>query len=534
MAVTKLPRLYENDKFTRYVNANALNITQNIVPLSTASISLPRGEELPARSYVELYTPYGSAGMFRVRSPHNAYGQDYSTAELEHMVAEVGDYLVKAEYSQMMAANTAIKTVFSYYKGKHWQLGSYSAIGSQTIALEAKYESVLNVLLSILEQTPECMMSFDFSANPWKLNIVKKGTSVVSEGRLSRNVTTATVSYDDSELVTRVWYQVYSKDNEGKLTPRWVSKDANTLKTYGIIEGTVNTSSDMTDSEINATVNAYLQAHKQPRTSVSIQGVELSQITGERADKFMIGDLMRLAIPDYSLTVELNITSITWGDVFNTDSMMIKMGDEEDDVVTFLHNLDSTGSGASGGSSHAGSGKAAGKNAQGMSEFQSDFQKLNDQIYGYVQKTDKNSKILEQAGMDITSSGVLIYSHNHANNIMSHINTQAERISLVVEGYGKNAKIKPASIVASINNGSSTIKISADHLVLDGLVKMSTFNSFEGRVTNLLTGKARISQLYAGQMRVDGDLIVDSRSDFHVFGSLVRWIQIDGKYVLGR
>ena len=129
---------------------------------------------------------------------------------------------------------------------------------------------------------------------------------------------------------------------------------------------------------------------------------------------------------------------------------------------------------------------------------------------------------------------ILIYSHNHANNIMSHIDTQAERISLVVEGYGKNAKIKPAEIVASINNGSSNIKISADHIVLDGLVKMSTYNAFEGKVTNLLTGKARVSQLFVGNMRVDGDVIVDSRADLHIFGYRVGWVTADGKSVLGR
>jgi len=497
--MTKLPRLYVKNSFSKIIYPISLTITQNIVPLSTASITLRRGDELPSRSYVELFTPYGSAGMFRVRSPHNVYGDDYSTAELEHMVAEVGDYVVKGEYSQMMAANTAVKTVFGHYKGSHWQLGSYSAIGTGSIALEAKYESVLNILLSIMEQVPDCMMTFDFSVTPWRLNIVKQGTSVVAEGRLSRNVRSATVTYDDSELVTRVWYQTFSKDKEGKSVSTWVSKDADTLKTYGVVESSVSTSVDMTTAEINATVNNYLKAHKNPKTSVSIQASELNRITGERVDKFLIGDLMRLAIPDYNITVELNITSIMWSDVYNKpDSVMVHLGDEEDTVVTFLHNLDATGSGTTGGSGGGGGKK---KQEYEWGEYKSDFQVLDDQIYGYVQKVNKQGAILEQAGLDINSKGVLIYSQDNANNILSKINVQADRISLVVEGTGPNAKVKRASIVAAINKGKSTVKIQADEVELSGFVKMDRFSSLDGTVTRLITGQTRASKLWASTMQ---------------------------------
>ena len=55
--------------------------------------------------------------------------------------------------------------------------------------------------------------------------------------------------------------------------------------------------------------------------------------------------------------------------------------------------------------------------------------------------------------------------------LRSRITQEADRISLVVEGTGANAHIKPASIVASINDGASTIKLSADHIDIDGIVE---------------------------------------------------------------
>lgn len=435
--MTNLPRLYVNNKFTRVVHPASVTITQNIVPLSTASISLPRGEELPARSYLELFTPYGSAGMFRVRSPHNAYGSETSTAELEHMIAEIGDYLVKDEINEMRGASGAVETVFSHYRGNRWRLGSYSALGNGEIALEVKYESVLNVLLSILEQKPDCMMAFDFSTVPWTLNIVKRGTSVVAEGRLARNVSSATVSYDDSELTTRVWYQTFSHDNEGNINNNWTYRDTDTINTYGIVEGKVNTSSDMTNSEINATVNEFIRTHKHPKTSVRIQASELSHITGERIDKFLVGDLMRLTLPDYNLTVELNITSIVWGDVYNNpDSISIQLGEEEDTVVTFLHNLDSKGSG-SGSSTGRGGGGAAGKEAESWSVYKT--------------LTDEYGKILKEAGIYLDAHGTLIYAQDTEKNIGSRFEVQAEKINSEIEERRASDNVLSSRITQTSN-----------------------------------------------------------------------------------
>lgn len=429
----KLPRLYVNGKFTRLVNFLSLSINQNIIPLDTASITLPVDEVLPARSWVELFTPYGSAGMFRVRSPHDAYGQDTTSAELEHMISEVGDYLVKEEISEMLPANTAMQRVFKHYQGGKWKLGSVTALGSGKVAVEAKYDRVLDTMLSILEQKKDCMMSFDFSTTPWTVSIVKKGTSVAAEGRLARNMTSASISCDDTELCTRVWYQVFDKSHNAT----WKSKDASTKSKYGIVEGTVRTSSDMTDEEINTTVNAFLEDHKEPRVSVSIQAVELSKITGESLDKFTIGKLFQLALPDYGITTEKHITSLSWGfdGSGRLTSFTVNLGDEEDTVVTFLHNLDAKGKGGGGG------GRAKDKEEEQWKKYISDWQKRDDYIGGWVARTDKNGEILEKAGLDINSNGVLVYAKGK-NTIGSRFEITQKEINLKADRIELDAYVK--------------------------------------------------------------------------------------------
>lgn len=434
----KLPRLYVNGAFKRIVNPISVSITQSIVPLDTASMTLPADENLPARSWVELFTPYGSAGMFRVRSPHDAYGQETTSVELEHMISEVGDYLVKEEISEMLPANTAMQRVFKHYGGGKWKLGSVSALGSSTIALEAKYDRVLDTMLAILEQKKDCMMAFDFTTSPWTVSIVKKGTSVAAEGRLSRNVTSATISCDDTELCTRVWYQTFDKKKQGT----WKYKDASTKSKYGIVEGTVRTSSDMTEAEINTTVNAYLNDHQEPRYGVSIQGVELSQITGESLDKMTVGKLYRLTIPEKSVKQEMNITSISFLDVYNAPrNISIQLGAEEDTVVTFLHNLDSKGGGGGGG------GKAKDKEEEVWCEYRSYWDKQDDHIAGMVEKIDKQGSILEQAGLTLTSGGMLVYAKGKGT-IGSEFEVTKEAIRLKADRIELDGYVKAKDLTA--------------------------------------------------------------------------------------
>ena len=579
-----LPRLFVNNKFSKLIHPINVSITENIVPLSTATMTLPQGEELPARSYIELFTPYGSAGMYRVRSPHNAYGMDYSTAELEHMIAEVGDYVVKGEYEQMMAASTAVQTAFSHYKGNRWQLGSISAL-SGTVAFEAKYESVLSVILSVLDQKPDCMMKFDFTATPWKLSIVKRGTTVVSEGRLERNVTSATVTYDDSELTTRVWYQTFPTDAEGEVKPTWTSRDASTIKTYGVVEATLHTQPDMTASEIDSMVSIYLAKHKQPRTTVNIQADELNRITKERVDKFILGDLFRLAIPAYGITVELNITSISWNNVYtNPDSVTIQLGDEEDTVVTFLHNLDATGAGTTGGS---GGGGGRGKQEEEWQEYYTKIEQNDRKIELTATRVDKANSILEQAGLKLTSKGVLTYVKDTKKSLMSQIEVTANRISQSMVNTAKkdlsshieqtaesirtdvinrtdglqssieqtasqirtevdnveaglsssitqnanriaivvddNNNLKTASIVAGINaQTGSYVKLSADKIDLDGYVTAGELSAQKTRIDNIIGGQTTLDSLTTSSASLGGS----GGGTVRIYGQTVRIYQV--------
>lgn len=121
---------------------------------------------------------------------------------------------------------------------------------------------------------------------------------------------------------------------------------------------------------------------------------------------------------------------------------------------------------------------------------------------------------------------------NTASSLRSSITQQANRISLLVEGTGSNAHIKPAEIVAAINNGSSSIKISANHITLDGDTVVGLLegkaigaNSFMGETFYVIGG----GQIILGEDSTIGDadsagLIVDAS----VSGNTLTLTRYDG------
>lgn len=531
MVIIPLPKLYDKSgNYLRSFRPLKVSVEQNIVPLSTASIELPEDESLPARNYVEVFTSMGSAGIFRIRSPQNAYGEDTSVCELEHAIVEVGDYLVREKIAEMMSPKAAMQRIFSHYRGSRWRLGNVDALGTNPIAVQINYENVLTAMISILEQVPSCYMTFDFSTSPWTVMVAAKGSAVGAEGRLSRNVESARIIYDDSELCTRAYYEIETTDASGEPSSEWRSLDADTINTYGVVEREVPIGAGFTAEEALFAAQEYLRKHKKPRVSIEISGQDLSQITGESLDTFTIGKLFRLSLVDYDLTIEDVITGLSWNDVYgNPTEVTVNLADEEDTAVVYIHDIESTGGRSGGG----GGGRK--RQEDTFKEYYTRFTQTDYLIDLEARHVAQNGSILQQAGMYLDANGVLQYAIDNEKNVGARIKTQADRIDLVVEGTGANAHIKPAQIVAAINNGSSSIKISADHIVLDGDAVASSLEAKDLWVNSLNAQSIETTEDISclGDLTVAGDLQVSGYpiviSDITVSGNTMTISYADGR-----
>lgn len=503
------PRLLQTDgrTFVRPLHPIRTSVELNIIPLSTASLELPEEEVIPARSYVEMFTNLGSAGIYRVRSPQNSYGEDQTASELEHAIVEVGDWLVRAKYDEMKPAGQAMQTIFNHYRGNKWQLGSVSALGSKSIALQANYDDCLSTMLALLDQVPDVMMTFDFSTSPWTVSFKAVDSTVSAEGRMSRNIESARIIYDDSELCTRAYYEYpVAGSDDGTTAPStaWATMDADTISTYGIIEREVPTGSGFTRSEAEYKVQEYLRKHKAPKISIEMTGEDLSQMTGESLDTFRIGKLFRLALPKYGITIEKPITSMSWDDPYNKPRWFtVNLADPEDTAITFLHDVNANGSSGAASGGGGGGGRRK-KQDDEWKMYRHEWEVSDYRLFYEAQRWSRSEEILNKAGLKLNAFGALIYADDVENGIGARINVTAREIRQEVE-----TKTSKASIVAKITdiNGklTSSINIDAERVVIgsESGLDPDYEGSLPGTLTAITTDFTSVRTLLANKIEAD-------------------------------
>jgi phage minor structural protein len=252
-------------------------------------------------------------------------------------------------------------------------------------------------------------------------------------------------------------------------------------------------------------------------------------------------DLEPVGIQVYKLVIKNTI------DLLDPTKNRPTIGDYIPNIIYINRETDEI---ATGGGKGRGGGRSSTKSGATDGHFQTVIEKNTRDITIAARELDTQGNIINQAGMYIDPiTGVLVYAEGKDNMIGSmfhvqknmiesevharmqqgellssritqtanqislevserkqadaglsgRIDVQANRISLVVEGTGANAHIKPAEIVASINDGASTIKLSANHIDIDGLVnKMVAYNvevaSLETRNTATFGGEVTFTE----------------------------------------
>ena len=315
-----------NPDFTevRRLSPVSLNLKLNMTPLSTASMTLSEGEEIPSRSFVEIFTAKGSAGVFRAREPETSYGETQTSIELEHAITEVGDSLITESIEEELPLDEAMQMLFSYYKGEAWQMGEINF--TDTVVVDVDYGNVLEAIISVLQQVPSYYMTFDFSTSPWTFGLAQVDSQVTAEGRLSRNVSSGSFKNDDSSLATRA-YAIYKDGDEEIL----IHEDSSWgQEHFGLVERKLPNTYE-SEAKARAAAQKYLDQNNRPRFSISINGTELSDMTGETLDEFEIGRRFCFVFDPVVEPVDEIIKSVEYPDlVADEHNVIVSMNEEEE------------------------------------------------------------------------------------------------------------------------------------------------------------------------------------------------------------
>lgn len=456
-----------NPDFTevRRLSPVSLNLKLNMTPLSTASMTLSEGEEIPSRSFVEIFTAKGSAGVFRAREPETSYGETQTSIELEHAITEVGDSLITESIEEELPLDEAMQMLFSYYKGEAWQMGEINF--TDTVVVDVDYVNVLEAIISVLQQVPSYYMTFDFSTSPWTFGLTQVDSQVSAEGRLSRNVSSGSFKNDDSSLATRA-YAIYKDGDEEIL----IHEDSSWgQEHFGLVERKL---SDTYESEAKARAAAqkYLEQNNRPRFSISINGTELSDMTGETLDEFEIGRRFRFVFDPVVEPVDEIIKSVEYTDLVADEHNVIVSMNEEEELDYVLDGIK--------------------QNEKNNRRTTKNLKKLNDEIHlelysedGYFNsRLDFTASHLRTEFMDNLNS-----MHGELEMTASHLRTEfTDGINDLHSEFEVSASHLRTEFTDGINSLHSEFEVSASHLrteFTDGI--NSLHSEFEVSASHLRT-----------------------------------------------
>lgn len=315
------PRLLGQDmRETARLDPSMLSLSLELTPLSTATMTIPYGSaEVRVRDFVELFDPNGSAGIFRVSETEQKYGVS-QTCYLEHALTTLSDSLCIGVQGMSGSFASVISALLDAQTVHHWTLGDVELPEEYEVIYEYRYDNILTAILDLTELLPEeYAWELDTLHYPWIMHLRKLTDDNFCECRLTRNMSSVTVTLDTSEQCTRIYPfgagEGMDRIGLASLTGSMFLEADNT-DTWGVINRTFTDENIFDSMTLKSVAEKYLERHKDPLVSVEIDATDLFAATGETLDRFRVGRLCRLPMHQYNTIMRERVISISYPDVY--------------------------------------------------------------------------------------------------------------------------------------------------------------------------------------------------------------------------
>lgn len=524
------------------LHPTAMSVTLKMVGSAEASITLP--EDAPpvaVHDWISIYTPNGLAGIFRVTNAAQNYKKQIDLTLL-HGIDILSDSVWAAQ-TEFTGTKTEYLTALLNQQThlingvKPWVLGTCA--DTSNVKKEINYDRLSNLLEEQVEEGGAYYFTYDMSSFPWTISYVARDQTVTSEFRLTRNVRSATVTYNDADLCTRLHLSINHKVEDEDTS---VTSTDTIIKTYdnstaqaswGIVVKTadIDTGDNVkatppVTTEADAWAAAFLVTRAAPSVQIQIDGDELKQLTGDTWDEYKIGRLCQVALPDYGHTFQERVVAVGYPDLLKdplhvTVSMANNLPKFSETIARIRDEAERASRSA------RGAGRAA-ADAKELTTWSQHVSYYGDALDGTGVMT------LYESGIDMDAAGgVTVFSLEEGlQSLYGGISVNSRKISLVVTESGGQDVVNTASIVLGINNqdktSSSYVDISANFINLSGYVTASSLNAVDAKIDNLTSGVStasvlRATSFYGSQATIGSLAVSGQNSSFSVFGSDVTW-----------
>lgn len=320
---SRLPRLL--DKNLREVErlvCTRLSLDLQVDPLSKATMHTDYDARyVKVGDFIELFSPDGSVGIFRaIRTATTYAGTGNQKVDLEHGLVTLADDLAIGGNVLSGPVRQVFATLLEGQSVRYWVLGECEVPEDLEIVYEYRYETKLQAITGLVRKLPDgYALDYDQNVFPWELHIRRIDETDACEGRLSRNLSKTTVSIDRDSLCTRL-YAFGAGEGDERITLTGLTGslflDADTQDEWGIVSKTITVEDAYDALTLRDVAERYLTRYKTPTVSVSTDAHDLYIVTGESFDRWQLGRMCRLALPDYGLTVRERVVRLQWPDVF--------------------------------------------------------------------------------------------------------------------------------------------------------------------------------------------------------------------------
>lgn len=490
---------------TARLEPTAASLTLKMIGAGEAALTL--AEDAPTvhvHDWVSMYTGQGLAGIFRVTNVAQTYRRQIEVSLL-HGIDILSDSVWAAQttFTGTKAAFLAelLNQQTQLINGvKPWQLGRCEDSGS--IERDINYDRLSTLLEALEVEGSNYYFVYDQTTWPWTIHYVAKTNAVSSECRLTRNIRTATVTYNDADLCTRLYLSVSSKNEDTvtvkKANPNYISDEAtpgvpalvdtnitvsstdSAVRTYdntaaqaiwGIVVKTadIDTHDDIQEQHFpsaDAWAANYLALRAEPSVQIQIDGDTLRELTGNEWDESDIGALCQVALPEYGHTFREYVVTVTYPDLVRDESHV---------TISLANTLPKVSESIAMARSEA---KTAARASRATARTAADAKEVTSwsQIVQYHAEALDGSGVLTlyESGISMDATGgVKIYSlseglqglYSEVKVNADEIYAESQKINLVI----KDGAIDAGSIVGAINDQKeSIVVINADRVNIDG------------------------------------------------------------------
>ena len=399
----------------------------------------------------------GEGIVWRTRSADMTFNTDTRQLTLEHIISTLQDAVLFGEHTYEDIAGAGASTCSARAAAQYilarqslWTLGDFDF---DDIAWPYKFngDTLFSALQTVTNSCPDACWEYDLSRIPFRVHIRRISSETTCEMRAGRNIRTLKRVIDRSGMYTR-FYPIGKDDLH--ISGDYISKNESV---YGMVAKVETFSGAETESSLRSWAWERLNRHCEPKVTVTIGGLDLSESTGESLDRLTIGRKCRVPLPEFGTTITERITRIRVTDkIRKKEEVTVTLGNELPDLASIVGDVEKEQASGRGGGGRGGM-KQAGEDHAWFVDTDEHVGMVAEAIIGHGPDGVDWSRVAE---VIVDGNGI----HNRVTRAEGYLVVMEAKIDLTEEKLRAEFTDVTASLRSELEMSAASLRVEFENL----------------------------------------------------------------------